>query len=367
MGRADTRSAATGQNMNVAALCAGYGGLELGLGLTGVDVTLTWYAETDPHASAVMAAHHPHAPNLGDLTAITDPPPVDIVTAGFPCQPVSQAGKRKGIHDERWLIDDVCKIGRRTGADRLILENVAGLLSANNGDAMARVVSALAENGFHARWTCVRASDIGAPHQRLRWFCIAYPTSSGRHWRQERYEPHMEREHRLPAQRSQSDRLTTRSLSSHADAGGVGWAERTGPGESGQGRVGRNGPHDNGGTIAADAESAKRRDTQPELLGASVGPATESGKRHRSSTPDAKRFGPYADAIERWEPIVGRAAPDPTDNRRRLNPRFVEWMMGLPDGWVTDVIPNRSPALKILGNGVVPQQAAYALTLLEQM
>ena len=41
--------------------------------------------------------------------------------------------------------------------------------------------------------------------------------------------------------------------------------------------------------------------------------------------------------------------------------------MGLPDGWVTDVIPNRSPALKILGNGVVPQQAAYALTLLEQM
>ena len=356
MGWQDTRSAATGQNMNVAALCAGYGGLELGLGLIGVDVNLTWYAETDPHASTVMAAHHPHAPNLGDLTAITDPPPVDIVTAGFPCQPVSNAGKRKGIHDERWLIDDVCKIGRRTGADRLILENVAGLLTANDGDAMARVVSSLAENGFDARWTCARASDVGAPHQRLRWFCVARNTTLG-------HEP----ESTIPSQREAKQGPHRGSDSNIADTSSVGWAERTGPGKSGQGRVGRDGPHDHGGTIVADAQGAERGDTQPELLGASVGPATESGKRHRSSTPDAKRFGPYADAIERWEPIVGRAAPDPTDNRRRLNPRFVEWMMGLPDGWVTDVIPNRSPALKILGNGVVPQQAAYALTLLEQM
>jgi len=269
--------------VNVAALCAGYGGLELGLGLTGVDVNLTWYAETDPHASAVMAAHHPDAPNLGDLTAITDPPPVDIVTAGFPCQPVSHAGKRKGIHDERWLIDDVCAVGRRTGADRLILENVAGLLSANNGDAMARVVSALAENGFHAKWTCVRASDVGAPHQRLRWFCIAGTTD--------------------------------------ADMPGRGEQRRTIP----------------------------------------VSPKLTSPEHARHV---ATRFGPYADAIQRWEPIVGRAAPDPTDNRRRLNPRFVEWMMGLPDGHVTDIIERRGPALKILGNGVVPQQAAHALTIL---
>jgi DNA (cytosine-5)-methyltransferase 1 len=81
-------------------------------------------------------------------------------------------------------------------------------------------------------------------------------------------------------------------------------------------------------------------------------------------TDRSARWGQYADAIARWEPIVGRAAPDPTDDRRRLNPRFVEWMMGLPDGWVTDAVDGRSHQLRILGNGVVPQQAAHALTVL---
>lgn len=58
---------------------------------------------------------------------------------------------------------------------------------------------------------------------------------------------------------------------------------------------------------------------------------------------------------------MGRAAPAPlADGTRQLNARFVEWMMGLEPGWVTDIVPNRR-ALKVLGNGVVPQQAAMAL------
>jgi DNA (cytosine-5)-methyltransferase 1 len=268
--------------VNVAALCAGYGGLELGLTMAGIGVDLTWYAETDKHASQVMAHHHPDAPNLGDLTAITDPPPVDIVTAGFPCQPVSMAGKRKGITDERWLIDDVCRVARNTGADWLILENVAGLLSANGGDAMARVVSAMAENGFSARWACVRASDVGAPHQRLRWFCVGNPADTER-------------------QRTQIQTLRQQP------------------------------------TIELSGSDGEDRSAQ---------------------------WGPYAAAINRWEPIVGRLAPNPTDDRRRLNPRFVEWMMGLPPGHVTDAVDGRTHQLRILGNGVVPQQAAHALATL---
>jgi DNA-cytosine methyltransferase len=165
--------------VRVGALCAGYGGLEMGLTLAGVGVDLAWFAEIDRHAAQVMSYHHPNVPNLGDLTEITDPPPVDVVTAGFPCQPVSHAGKRKGVNDERWLIDDVCQVARRASADWLILENVGGLLSANGGDAMARVVAALAANGFAAEWTCVRASDVGAPHGRLRWFCVAHSVRVG--------------------------------------------------------------------------------------------------------------------------------------------------------------------------------------------
>lgn len=79
-------------------------------------------------------------------------------------------------------------------------------------------------------------------------------------------------------------------------------------------------------------------------------------------------FGRYAAAVERWEQVFGRADPSPVvdggDGRPRLNPAFVEWMMGLPAGWVTDCGVSRTQALKILGNGVVPQQALLALQLL---
>ena len=80
-------------------------------------------------------------------------------------------------------------------------------------------------------------------------------------------------------------------------------------------------------------------------------------------------FGTYAPAIERWEHVIGRPAPEPTEpngkNRPRLSARFVEWMMGLPPGWIADV-PNitRTEAIRACGNGVVPQQGAVALAWL---
>jgi DNA (cytosine-5)-methyltransferase 1 len=156
----------------VGSLCSGYGGLDIALGLLGVDYRLAWWAEIDPYAARAMAAHTT-APNLGDFRDITNPPPVDIITAGFPCQPVSSAGLRAGIDDERWLIRDVVSVWTRSGARWLILENVWGLLTANEGRAFGEVLDALAEVGATARWACVPASDAGAPHRRERWFCVA--------------------------------------------------------------------------------------------------------------------------------------------------------------------------------------------------
>lgn len=80
-------------------------------------------------------------------------------------------------------------------------------------------------------------------------------------------------------------------------------------------------------------------------------------------------WGDYAAAIARWEHVLGRPAPEPTQTSSKGNPqlsaRFVEWMMGLPAGWVTDVPGiTRNEALKALGNGVVPQQAAEALRVM---
>jgi hypothetical protein len=81
------------------------------------------------------------------------------------------------------------------------------------------------------------------------------------------------------------------------------------------------------------------------------------------------QWGKFEPAIRRWEAIIGRPAPEPTkpdgkEGNHRLSSKFTEWMMGLPDGWITDIGLKRNDELKACGNGVVPQQAELALSLL---
>jgi len=80
-------------------------------------------------------------------------------------------------------------------------------------------------------------------------------------------------------------------------------------------------------------------------------------------------FGRFTSAIERWEKVIKRKAPDPTkpdgkEGTHRLSSKFTEWMMGLPEGWITDIGLDRKEELRACGNGVVPQQAALALRIL---
>lgn len=80
-------------------------------------------------------------------------------------------------------------------------------------------------------------------------------------------------------------------------------------------------------------------------------------------------WGKFEPAIRRWERITGRPAPAPTkpdgkDGAHRLSSEFTEWMMGLPNGWITHIGLKRADELKACGNGVVPQQAALAISVL---
>jgi len=79
---------------------------------------------------------------------------------------------------------------------------------------------------------------------------------------------------------------------------------------------------------------------------------------------DVGRWGDYAGAIARWEVLFGRPVPSPLQDGKRLDPVFVEWMMGFPPGWVTDLEFRRTTQLRMLGNAVVPAQGALALRLL---
>jgi len=94
---------------------------------------------------------------------------VDLVVAGFPCQPVSCAGLRRAQRDERWLWPSVARCVRDSGSWGVFLENVPGIV--NRG--MADVLEDLAGLGFSAEWDLLSAEDVGAPHRRVRWWCLA--------------------------------------------------------------------------------------------------------------------------------------------------------------------------------------------------
>lgn len=321
-------------SLRMGELFAGYGGLGMAVAQV-LEVDTVWHAEIDPHASAVLAHHWPTVPNLGDVTGIdwSTVPPVDVLAGGFPCQDISTAGRGAGLEGARsglWftMLDAVRVLRPRL----VVVENVRALLVRGFGT----VASGLADCGYDLQWVCVRASDAGACHGRARLFLAAHPHGAG--WEGGEH---------------------------HEDQPRFGGADAPDSSDLGRSRLrgarpGRDGSADRGGT-APDPGSARLGEL---TRGA---PTEEAGPRggdlagdHRGERPAADRWGPYAAAIASHARLVGRPAPDPAVNGK-LSPLFVEWMMGLPAGHVTDVVPARTNALRILGNGVVPQQGAHAL------
>lgn len=114
----------------IGSLCSGGGGLDLAVEQV-YSARTAWHTEIDPAASKVLAAHWLGVPNHGDLTTVdwSRVEPVDILTAGFPCQPVSVAGQRKGTSDDRWLWDDIADVIAVLRPKVVFLENVPGLLA----------------------------------------------------------------------------------------------------------------------------------------------------------------------------------------------------------------------------------------------
>ncbi|MFE5895919.1 DNA cytosine methyltransferase [Streptomyces sp. NPDC056488] len=301
----------------IGSVCSGYAGLDMAV-QTVLGGSVAWHSDPDPGAAAILAHHWPDVPNLGDLTAADWPQvePVDIYTGGYPCQPFSYAGARKGTTDDRHIWPHIAHSVRVLRPRILFFENVTGHVSLG----LDAVLTDLAALRFNAEWLTVHASGVGAPHPRERLFVLAVAENADsatvHQWGQSApgqeegrgARPHLGRRGRVAA--------------AHAGHGHI--AERA----RAQGREGRERP--------------------------TVRPLTR-----RRGTVD--EWGRYAPAVARWEAVTGRTAPRATDDRGRLSPVFVEWLMGLEDGHVTAVPGlSRTAQLRALGNGVVPQQAAFA-------
>lgn len=357
--------------MRLLSLCSGYGGLDYAVeAVLGAETVA--YAEIDEKAASVFARHWPDVPNVGDLTAVdwTELEGIDVVTAGYPCQPFSHAGKRGGDTDERHLWPAVADAVRLLRPRVVVLENVSGHLSLGFG----RVLGDLAEAGYCVRWTCVRAADVGAPHGRARVFIVATDAADVGHERAgsarvrragpaDDGEPPTDTDGAGPQgrRRARVGRADERaagadSVAAPADAADDQPQEPSGdvPVEQ-RGRARRRAPVESAG-----ARAGSRGDD-----GASAARVSDMGGLRAGDRPTTATWGDYAPAIARWAAIIRRPAPHPTDERGRLSPLLVEWMMGLPAGWVTDTPGlSRADQLKILGNGVVPQQASAAISAL---
>jgi len=262
--------------MRVGSLFTGIRGLDMAVESV-FDAEVVWHSEVDPHASKLLAHHHPTIPNLGDITKIdwTQVPAVDILCGGFPCQDIStagmQAGIRKGTRSGLWFryADAIDVLRPRF----VVVENVQALITRG----LQTVLGSLAKIGYDAEWGVLPAARVGTVHRRDRVFLIAWPTTSNPQGFEQR-EP------------------------------------------------------------------------------AVHGVRTELGER-------VAKFGwrKYTRAVIHWEHVVKRRYPLPLNGAGRLRPMFVEWMMGLPRGYVTGLDASRTQQLRMLGNMAMPMQAEAAI------
>ncbi|MGF3057280.1 DNA cytosine methyltransferase [Microbacterium sp. YY-01] len=342
--------------LRVGSLFSGYGGLDLAVEEV-FDARTIWFSEINDPVARVFSHHWPDAPNLGDITTIdwSNVPPVDILCGGFPCQDVSTVGKMAGLAPgtRSGLWAHMAAAIDALQPEWVVIENVRGLLSApairppSEGDddekrnpysatpgdvepdpwdmgatatrplrAAGAVLGDLADLRYDAQWIGLPASAIGAPHPRFRVFILAH-----------RALPHTTR----------VGRLTRRGESATGES-----ASR----------------HDR-----AQSSDHRPRPPRTQRVPAFRGPR-EPMDVDRGAL---RRWGRYAEAVTRWEHITGRAAPSPTllsdETAPRPAPAFVEWLMGLPMGWVTDECHDLTVAqqLMALGNGVLPSQADRVL------
>jgi len=137
---------------------------------------IVWQSEIDAYASAVLRKHWPGVPNLGDIRNIRNPPAVDVLCGGFPCQDISSAGRKFGITGARsGLWREYARVIGEVRPRYVIVENSSEMLSRG----LSTVLGDLAALGFDAEWHCIPASAVGAPHERDRVWIVADSSPSG--------------------------------------------------------------------------------------------------------------------------------------------------------------------------------------------
>lgn len=321
----------------VASFFSGIGGIDLAFAWAGFDIR--FQCEIDTYCKQVLKKWRPvywqNAVIKGDIKHVTkrEVGKVDVIVGGFPCQDISIAGKREGIRrgNRSGLWFELLRIIGEVRPKVVLLENVAAIAVPTDDGQPAPgliVAATLAEIGYDCTWQFVRAADIGAPHQRERWFCVAYDmgkperrrynkqrTASKRAYNYKRYAQNRQRTQIKCAPESTGEIL-------HTDAFGVAHAES----------IGLQGVGSGGQQIAlARHKQAKSKRSN------------RRGQKHK------------------YEPGMDRTSYGLSSRLDRHNGQFPsrpnEPQYDYEPARTTTVKENRVARIKALGNAVVPQQA----------
>lgn len=310
---------------NTLSLCSGTAGLDIGLGMAVPHARTVCWVEWEAYAAGLLVQRMEEgaldeAPVWSDLRTFNGRPwrgIVDCITAGYPCQPFSCAGKRLGKHDPRHLWPYIRRILVQTRAPYLFCENVAGHISLG----FDQVEADLHRLGYRVAACVVSASDVAASHQRKRLFFLAHREGGGR---------------QVGSGRGIFQTGDAMENSERAES----WQGEQG--EQGEAGSRRRGPENAGGHLA-DAD-ARRRRAQSDKKQPPVWP-------YRGISP-LPAYPPGPGDLDGWRRVL------------EIDPTVEPAICRVADGNADQLDRHRRPRLRLCGNGVVADAAALAFAAL---
>ena len=305
--------------MKHGSLFSGIGGFDLASEWMGWDNV--FQVEIDDYCQKVLAKNFPNVKRYGDIKEFKgEAGSVDILTGGFPCQPFSHAGKRKGQSDDRYLWPEYLRVIREIKPTYVVGENVAGLISMEDGKTLDGILSDLEGEGYAIESFIIPSCGVGAWHRRDRIWIIAYNNSRGRR----------ERENGKVHRRRLSNSLRD---SNSKDAGKVSTDTKCKRGNSRKIYTGNN----------QETLQGKKTNSH-KSMGKDVSDTNSQGLQVRPR----REFG----SIQCEEKTPQGSKPG-----RTITEGWKYWATEPNMGRVANGISNRVDRLKGLGNAIVPQVA----------
>ncbi len=339
--------------MKYLSLFTGIGGFELGIGPKHECIG---YSEINKYAEQIYKKHFPNHTNYGDITKIeaANLPDFDLLCGGFPCQSFSIAGKRKGFQDTRGtLFFDIARILKTKMPRLILLENVKGLLSHDDGNTFKTIIATLDELGYDLQWQVLNSTNFGVPQNRERVFIVGHLRGTAR---PEVFPIGDDSQEASGVQGQHSNTLTTRYY------GGQGNGTYVAEGELDAQDIKQvNQPTHSNDRVYSDEGISPTLNTMqggrrqpkvliPEATKKGYAEATVGQSINLSVMGSKTRRGRVSDVAQTLDTGMQQHTLTSDFRIRRLTPVECERLQGFPDGWTAGI--SDSQRYKCCGNAV---------------